>query len=312
MKGLILAFLLGVVLLMPQEVSTSDNPFVEFIKGFLEGINENGNIESLMKCIKGGEEIMSKIVEAIKLIKTMDPVKVLKGVKDLVEAIKAIMKMLKPCTEGFEQLKKLLNALAHISVQNIVKKIISHPEEIIKYITQAVEGFSKNDFRLFGKAIGQMCSLLFLTSEEELDDPRTDFIEFLKGFLEGQNEKEPVEGLIKCITDPVDIIQRFVDSLKTIKKFVLQEMIGGVMYFIATLQMVINMLKPCIAKYPTLKEIEKVLPYVHLPTIIKKILAHKAEFSKIIDSAIEAFGKKDFRLVGKRIGEFCLEAIVFV
>lgn len=71
--------------------------------------------------------------------------------------------MLKPCTEGYVQLKKLVDALAHVSIPTIVKKILAHPGEFVKHITEIIEGIVKKDHHLAGKSFGELLFQLFLS-----------------------------------------------------------------------------------------------------------------------------------------------------
>lgn len=301
MKAIILACIIAVALTMPSDVDMEE-PFVDFIKGFLEGINEKGDIESLMKCIKGGEEIMKKIIEALKLIKTLDPLKVLSGVKELVDAIKALLKILHPCMEGFEQLKKLLDALAHVSITKIVKKIITHPGEFIKHIVQCIEGFTKHNYHQFGKALGQLCHLMFLSSEEDTENM---LIAFMRGFLEGLNEKGDIESLMKCIKEGEPIINKLIDGFKLIKTMNPLKVLEGVKKVVEALKDLMNMLKPCMEGFEELKRLMAALAKVNISKIVKNIISHPGEIIKVITEAIEGFIKKDFHLVGKATGLFC-------
>jgi hypothetical protein len=300
MKGFIFVCLLAVALSMPSDIDEA--PFADFIKGFLEGINEKGDIEALMKCVKEGEDIMKKIIEALKLIKTLDPLKVLKGVKELVDAIKHLMNILQPCMEGFEQLKKLMNAISHVSIPKIVKKIISHPGEFIKHITQCIEGFTKKDYHLFGKALGQLCAMLFLQTEQDTADM---LVEFMKGFLEGLNEKGDIEKLMSCIKGGESIIKKLIEGFKLIKTMNPIKVMEGVKKVVEAIKELMSMLKPCMEGFEELKKLLAALGHINITKIVKNIIAHPGEIIKIITEAIEGFAKKDFHLVGKACGQFC-------
>ena len=301
MKGFIFVCLLAVALSMPRDID-EETPFVDFIKGFLEGINEKGDIEAMMKCIKGGEDVMKKIIEALKLIKTLDPLKVAQGVKELVDAIKALMKILQPCMEGFEQLKKLVTALGHVSVTKIVKKIITHPGEFIKHITQCIEGFMKKNYHQFGKALGQLCLMLFLSTEQ---DKENELLEFMKGFLEGINEKGDIEKLVSCIKGGEPIIKKIIEGFKLIKTLNPLKVMEGVKMVVEAFKELMKMLQPCMEGFEELKKLMAALAKVNISKIVKNIISHPGEIIKVITEAIEGFAKKDMHLVGKACGRFC-------
>jgi uncharacterized protein YjgD (DUF1641 family) len=276
----------------------ADTPFVEFLKGFLEGINEKGDINELMKCIKGGEDIIKKIIDAIKLIKTMNPAKVLEGVKMLIEAVKALFEMIKPCMDGFEELKKLYNAIIHANITEIVKKILAHPVQFITLITQAVEAFGKKDYHGAGKAIGKLLELMFL----KLTVSATPFEEFLKGFLEGINETGDFEKLLACIKGGEEIIKKIIEAIKLIKTLNPIKVMEGVKMLIEAVKQLLDLLKPCMEGFDQLKKLLEAITHASIPAIVKRILAHPAEFIQYITQAIEGFAKKDYHAAGKAVG----------
>lgn len=298
MKILFFVLLATLAFSMPRDVDEANN-FVEFMKGFLEGINEKGDFEKLMKCIKDGEHIVVKIIDAIKKIKTLNPIKVMEGVKELIEAVKELMAMLKPCTEGFEVLKKLINAIAHVNIANLVKHILAHPGEFIKLITQAIESFVKKDWHGTGKAIGGLLYLLFLKAQLKAGEP---LVEFMKGFLQGINEKGSIEKLMKCIKGGEEIITKIIDAVKLIKTMNPIKVAEGVKKLVEAIQQLMTMLKPCMDGFEQLKKLVQALSHIKIPDIVKRIISHPGEVVKHITEAIEGFTKKDFHKCGLGIG----------
>lgn len=302
MKGFLILLLAATALCMPRDVMSEEDslPFGDFVKGFLEGIKENTDPEKLMKCINEGEEILKKIVEALKLIKTMIPTRVIEGVKMLIEALRQLFNMLKPCTEGYEQLKKLIQALDHVSIPAIVKRILAHPGEFAKHITEVIEGIIKKDHYLAGKAFGEILYMIFLAKAQLSDTP---FVEFVKGFLEGIKEKTDPEKLMKCLHEGEAIIKKIVDALKLIKTMIPTKVLEGVKLLIEALRELFNMLKPCTEGYEQLKKLVQALDHISIPSIVKHILAHPGEFAKYITEVIEGIIKKNHNEAGKAFGQ---------
>jgi hypothetical protein len=295
--GLALGKLLQMIFL--KEEIDEASPLEDFLKGFLEGINEKGSIEKLMACIKGGEDIIKEIIDALKLIKTLNPLKVLEGVKKLIDAIKKLMNLLKPCMEGFDQLKKLFQAIMHANIPEIVKRIISHPVEFIKAITEAIEGFSHKDYHKSGHGVGTLLRLLFL-SMTDTDEP---FVEFLKGFLEGINEKGDINKLLKCVKGGEEIINKIIDAVKLIKTLHPANILKGIKELIAAIKLMHDMLQPCLEGFAQLKKIFDAVAHAKIQDVIKKIIAHPDQFIAKIVIIIKCGTSKDYNCAGKALGE---------
>lgn len=277
---------------------TAANPAVDFVKGLLEGIGEKGDINKLLACIKDLEAIFKKILEALQHIKNMKLEEIIKGVTMLIEAVKQLMDMLKPCSEGFEQLKKLINAIAHPDIKKIAMRILMHPGEVIKEITQAVSCFGKKDYHCAGLAVGKLLHILFLS--RAVANPAMDF---LKGFLEGIGEKGDINKLLQCLKDMEGIFKKIIEALQHIKNMKLEEIIKGVTMLIEAIREFMTMLKPCAEGFEQLKKLINAIAHPDIKKIAMRILMHPGEVIKDITQAIGCFGKKDYHCAGQGVGK---------
>ena len=140
----------------------SDDMFFDFIKGFLEGIGETGNVNKLIECMKGGEDIMKKILTAFQYIVKMDPESVLKGVKLLIDAMKEFLSTLAPCAKGFVQLNLLLLAILNNNPITVAMRIITHAKELEQDILGFIWNFGMFLFENAGRNLGNFLYLIFL------------------------------------------------------------------------------------------------------------------------------------------------------
>jgi hypothetical protein len=138
------------------------NSLLDFMKGFLEGLNEKGDFNELLKCLKDVDPIIAKIMQAIELILKMQLQDVVKGVMLLFEAVTQLIKLVTPCAKGFSQLEKLLKAILHADIISIARKILSNPQPYIKDLTDCVNAFKQGNFLQAGKDIGDVLYRLFL------------------------------------------------------------------------------------------------------------------------------------------------------
>eukprot|EP01022_Parablepharisma_sp_SALTPOND_P005276 TRINITY_DN122060_c0_g1_i1.p1 TRINITY_DN122060_c0_g1~~TRINITY_DN122060_c0_g1_i1.p1 ORF type:complete len:347 (+),score=35.83 TRINITY_DN122060_c0_g1_i1:296-1336(+) len=136
---------------------------VTFIEGFLEGLNEKGDVNKFLKCVKNIEFIVEKIIQAIQ---HMDPSNLIKDISLLLEAISELLKVLNPCAEGFEQIQRLIDAVAHADIIRLVFNVLASPQKYVQDVIDCVDAFNKSEFHRSGKDLGNILYMLFLINEQ--------------------------------------------------------------------------------------------------------------------------------------------------
>lgn len=155
--GIAAGTMLKILFVQSTEV---DVAFFDFIKGFFEGINENGDIKKIMECMHDGEDIIAKMMKAIDYIMKME---MMKGVELLIEAVRELSIMLKPCTEGFTEFKKLVEAITHANIMKIIAKIMSNPAPIIHDILDCIDMFERGYYENAGRDLGDLLFVIFIS-----------------------------------------------------------------------------------------------------------------------------------------------------
>jgi len=272
---------------------------IEFIKGFLEGLNEKGDINELLKCVKDLEHIVNKIIEAVGYIQHMDPANLIKGITLLLEAVTELMNSLAPCASGFEQIKKLIDAIAHVDIMKLVFKILANPGPFISDVMDAVDAFNKGDFHRAGKDIGDVLYRMFLASLQDGIDP----VEFIKGLLEGLNEKGDINELLKCVKNIESIVNKIIEAIGYIKQKDPMNLIKGITMLIEAVTELMNVLAPCASGFEQIKKLIDAITHIDIMKLVFKILADPSPYIADVMDAIEAFNSGDFHRAGKDIGD---------
>ena len=305
MRGLVLLFLAFTVCLAVNrdfldvnDVQLQDNTFLEFMKGFLEGINEKGDINKLMACIKSGEAIINKIIEALNILKKITLENLIKGITMLIEAITELMNALKPCMEGFDQLKKLFNAITHANIKAIAMRILMHPAEFLGDVTKGIECFAKKDFHCLGKCVGDLMRIMFLS--RRASNPIQDFVD---GFLKGIREEKGIEDLLKCMKNADQILEKIKTALALIKKFTLESLLQGLSMLFESIFDLEEMLRPCLGEFTQFKKLIIAIADADIEDIITKIMQNPMQFIADISDCIDALTKREYLRAGKDIGD---------
>ncbi len=304
MKFLLVALLVAAVVAeqpfaidLPQEALK--NEALDFLKGFLEGIGEKGDINNLQKCLKDLEGVFKKLKEALEHLKKMKLPDIIQGLTLLFEGVREFMGMLKPCSEGFEKIKKLIAAVAHPDIRKIAMHILMHPTAFLKDVTGAIGCFEKKDFHCAGKDIGDLLKLMFLSRFEASNNA----VEFLKGFLEGIGQGGDINKLLQCLKDLEDVFKKLKEALEHLKKMKLPDIIQGLTILFEAVREFMSMLKPCSEGFDVIKKLIAAIAHPDIRKIAMHILMHPTQFLHDITGAIGCFGKGDYHCAGKDIGD---------
>eukprot|EP01022_Parablepharisma_sp_SALTPOND_P018568 TRINITY_DN304_c0_g1_i5.p2 TRINITY_DN304_c0_g1~~TRINITY_DN304_c0_g1_i5.p2 ORF type:complete len:610 (-),score=120.31 TRINITY_DN304_c0_g1_i5:36-1865(-) len=281
------------------EVS-SDSDFVAFMKGFLEGINEHGDINKLMKCIRSGEQIMNKIKTALEYIAKKDIGSIITGVTMLIDAVRQLLDVMTPCMEGFNQLKRLVNAISHADIKKIAMKILLHLTEFISEVVSAIGCFQSGDFHCAGKNVGTILRKLFLDRALEQENPAIDFI---KGFLIGIHEKKSVDDLLKCVKNMDEIFAKIRTALEYIMKLTFNDVVKGLQILMDAMKDFEKMLEPCLEGFNQLKKLMEAIKNWDLIKLAWKIIRNAGAFIHDINDCIESLKNQKFLEAGKDVGD---------
>lgn len=293
MKFVILSILLAFSLAVNEDVF-----FGQLIKGFLTGIQETGDFSKLKDCIKEGDKIIANIKEACELISTIKSTEVTKGLKVLITGLQSLFEMLKPCTQGFTQLLRLVNEVAKADIQRLVRKVLASPGSYFHLAMNVLEALDDKKPEIAGKSLGIMVKNLFLTSRADVP-----MVDFLKGYLESVGEKGDIKELMNCIKENKAIFDNLRKACELIQRTLdVEDVIEGTKIFVAVNKDIMIMLKACLSKFEVLKRIDASLAKADIAKLVKYILAHDGSFFHLCINYIEAMDNNQPQKAGVAIG----------
>jgi len=224
---------------------------IDFITGFLEGLNEKGDINKLLECIKGIDKIIDDVIEGFELILTMKAENVIKGVTKIIEAVRELLKKISPCSEGFEQIIKLIEAFKDIDIIKIALKLLKDPKPYVTDIIKAIEAFKNKNFHEGGKRVGSFLYKLFLVKATMVPSKEGAFniiLKIIKGFITGLNAGNDIEEILKCIKNISEIGPQIQIIIESFGKIDLKDL-GTLFYAISSLvegiRSILNVITPC-------------------------------------------------------------------
>ncbi len=278
----------------------TEDKLIALVRGLLEGINEHGDINKLMACLKGGEDIFDKIKQALEYFKKKDINNVTKGLEILFDAMRELLNMLRPCMDGFDQLKRLLDALMHPDIKKIVMRIITHPGEFFVDAAKALVCFLSADFHCVGKSIGDMLRFIFLS---RMNEPGPENIkEYIKGLLAGIHEAKSVDDLVKCMDEAQRLLEKMKAALEMMRTLKIESMLQGLSMLFEALFELEEMLHPCLEEYTQFRKLMEAMSNADIGEIISKILSNPLQFLADVLEAIRCFEHEKYELAGKYLG----------
>lgn len=279
----------------------SDNPIVDFLVGFLEGIQEPKKVEDLLKCLEHADQIIEKIMRAIKLIMKMTINDILSGLKILFEALLELEKMLAPCVAEFKQFAKLMEKIKNADIMKIVFKIVMNTSNYIARINKIIMAFQKGDMKKVGHGVGDLLFSLFL---EDRIDKAFDIMEFLKGFLQGLNEKGDVKELIKCVKELDHVVAKILAAIKLILTKEYQNIVKGLTLLFEAINEFLNILAPCTKGFEQIKKLLEAFQHLEFMKLIYKILANPQPYIQNCMGFYEAMTTGNWNKAGFHLGAF--------
>jgi len=295
-----------------REPKVTLDPYIDFVEGFLTGLNEKGDVNQLLKCVKNIEPLFYDIMEALSLILKLDLKDIMEGLSQLINAIREIIDILTPCSEGFEQLKKFGEAIRNVNLNKIIAKIIQNIAAFIKDIMECFNDYNDKDYYDFGKDLGDIMFRLFLqeaTPEFEFDD----FVKFVEGLLEGMGHGQKFKDIENCLEQFPEIYKEVAEAIKLIKELDWKnifKLYQAIIKLIDAVKKVFAAIKPCSTAPHEIEEMINKLLHINLEKLLQKIISNSASLIVDFMQAVQSLKDKKFLDAGKKLGDI-LYLLVF-
>jgi len=281
------------------------DPMLDFIEGFLEGLNEKGDVNKLLECLKNIEPITLDIMEALELIMKLNYKDIIEGVGLLMKAIKELMDAMKPCSEGFEQLKKFMEAIKNFDIRKIAAKILQNIAAFMKDIAEIIEDFKEGDWYGFGKGLGDIMFRLFL-QEASVEFDFDEFIKLVEGLLDGMGHGQKFIDVEKCLEHFPEIYKEVLDAIKLIKELNIHDiakLVEAIMKLVEAVRKVLDSIKPCSTAPHELEEMIKKLLHIDFAKLLQKIISNTGSLMGDVMGAIQNLKDKKYYDAGKDLGD---------
>eukprot|EP00826_Nyctotherus_ovalis_P039968 TRINITY_DN3884_c0_g3_i1.p1 TRINITY_DN3884_c0_g3~~TRINITY_DN3884_c0_g3_i1.p1 ORF type:complete len:240 (+),score=64.99 TRINITY_DN3884_c0_g3_i1:125-844(+) len=134
----------------------------DFVKGFLRGIGEGGDPTKLLGCITGLDEAVKKIKAALELIKTNNMDKVIQGLEMILDALKLMLRQIKPCMHGLTVLEKLWKAVLNADIARVLGKVLLNLNRVVAEVSFIHSCFREHKYENAGYGVGNLLKFIFL------------------------------------------------------------------------------------------------------------------------------------------------------
>jgi len=282
---------------------------LDFLRGFLEAIDEKKSLDDMILCVKSVEEVIHKIIDALEIIKELDFKRIVEGITKLLAALKELSEAVKPCSEGYLVLQKLIKAIYNADFQKVLQKLLQNSLQLISFISTAIGCFQTKEFECSGKNIGKILKTLFLTSIYRKDIAEIDALDFIKGFLEGLGGKSDDKDLDKCIKDIEDLIEAIGKAFDAIRRGDIQGIKEGLKLIIQITKKFVEDLQHC-TKDEIIQKLIKAIINFDLMATVWKIVSHLPKIIAIINKTLGCFETENYHCIGHGFGSFLKIALL--
>jgi hypothetical protein len=289
----------------------TDGPTAQdFVKGFLTGIGETKSIDDMLKCVHSVEVVIRKIYEALELIKKLTFDNIVKGVTQLLAAVKELSDAVKPCSTGYIVLEKLIAAVINANYEKVLQKILQNSFLFIGYISNVISCFKEDQYECVGKYFGMILKSLFLSDVFGRPTTEIEALDFLRGFLEGLGGKFDDKNFEKCVKDFQEIITAIKTAFEAIIHGKISEIIKGITIIIQATKQLLNDIESCTKDVEVIKKLIQAIINFDLMKTAWKIVSHLVTVIEVITKTIPCFGSHDYYCIGKGFGSFLKIALL--
>jgi len=311
MKAILVFLLIAAVSTNEVEIFdfTEGPTAADFIKGFLEGIDEKKSIDDMILCINSIEEVIKKIIDALELIKKFDFENIVEGISRLLAALKELSDAVRPCSNGYKVLEKLIQKIYSADYKKVLQILLQKSFILIGYISNAISCFTDQKLECAGKNVGSVLKVLFLEGLYRKPTAEIDAIRFLKGFLDGIGSTSDHKNLDKCIKDIENLIEAIEKAFNAIKKGDIQGIIEGVRLIIFVTIEFIGHLQLCVND-DIIKKLINAIKNFDLMKTVFKIVGQLTKVIAIIQKTLDCIKTADYYCIGHGFGSFLKIALL--
>jgi hypothetical protein len=297
------------VISLPTEPETPESQAVDFITGFLEGLNEKGDVNKLLECVKDIDIIIDNVIEGLELILTKKADKIIVGVTKIIGAIRDLLNKISPCSKGFDQILKLIEAFKHIDILDIALRFLENPEPYVTDVVRAVEAFKNKNFREGGKRVGSFLFKLFLAKEieESPEDNVVDIIfKSIEGFFAGLNSGEDINEILECIRRFPVIVFSVKEAIAKIQSIDIKNkdsIFAAITAVVESLRSVVNTIIPCYESKNNMEHLWEKIKNIDFEKRMQKLMGEIFNIIHYITKAGQDFKEKQYYEFGTDVGK---------
>jgi len=283
----------------PQGITPED--VMNFVKGLMDGLNEQGDINALIKCLNGTEKVIEDIIDALEMIKTKKTDQIILGISKLVKAVSELIELFKPCSEGFEQIKKLMMALKNINFQKLLVKVLSNLNRIIALVTSCVEAFRTKQFKPAGDYLGKLLLMLFLT-DSPVNLEVNDLFKALVAFFNALNGEKHIDNIYKCVAVLPPIIEKIKIIIDSLDWSDIKNIIKSLNALLDIIKGLTDAITPCFSIKDDFKTLWAILKKLDATSITTKLMLNLPRIITSISLFAEYLSEGEYEKAGKEIG----------
>jgi len=290
----------------------SKQDLLDFAQGFLQGISNASVFDDLKACISDSKDIYADIDNGIADIKTKVPDQVKQGIALLGEAAQLVPNAAQLCQVSVLDMDKLVKLIESFKspesfLYYIGKSLLINHVEVIHEVESAVTAYDAHNYTTLGFWVGTAMDTILLGQPQE-QDPKSNILDFTKGFLEGVGSSSIFDNITACLTDTEDFATEVDQGIDDIKTKQPDEVKKGIALLGQAAKMVPDAIQLCKVADADLdkliKEVESFQsPESFLYYVGKSLLINHVEVIDEVENAINGYDAQNYTGFGYWVGK---------
>lgn len=303
-------FALLIVSVLANTVTVETSIFVDLVEGFMKGVNGKQEFVNIQACLGYAKTTLLDLETACKLISTLVPADLIKGMALLGTSLRKLINQMKDCKSAYPEYEFLVESINKLNVFHVLTSLLKDIDNFKKYISRIIIAIlNHNDYIEGGKAIGEAIYRIifeYVKISTENDFNLYFLFDFIEGFFEGLGHGTLFNNTEACIAGFPNAIEGVMKVIEVIKQIDIRDpdSLRKVVQELSKLFSQIGLsLMSCVKTPMELKYIVMKVINMNGSKLYERVIAYQLQLMNDIGMIFKYLAELNFRYSGKSAGD---------
>jgi cathepsin B len=305
------------VIIVAIGVSDAPSLTAQDLPTIIDGMFKTGypslKIEDIQTCLDSQDAMVQKFIMGTNQIATKKKDEVLKGVKNIANALEMVSLAVQYCVKDFENVRLFSTAVDTLLrprsfIYNSGKNLLINGIQLYPEFNNLLTNFNQRNWQEYGRSLGLVLNTAHQSNVLSLKASASNMEDFVFGVFIGIEEEAHWSSLSKCIKNSDDIINNLKKVVSLLSTEMPDDIINGLILLGQTLQIIPQAIQDCNG---TVSDFEKLIaaikeiqsPYSFVYHVGMSLIYNGREIYQDITGAIAAYRAQNWTGYGYYVGE---------